>query len=64
MKINFDWQLGYGCNCSFCKKHTKDKIKAILACKCGCHFGNVIVSHDGLCCEAPNAKHEIVKQLT
>lgn len=42
------------CKCTFCKTYKKYKWAVVMECKCGCHDGDGMTGHDGLCCEFPN----------
>ncbi len=43
------------CSCKFCSNYKYYKWAIVMECKCGCHDGDGITGHDGLCCEFPNA---------
>jgi len=42
------------CKCQFCQTYEKYKWAVVMECKCGCHTGDGMTGHDGLCCEFPN----------
>jgi hypothetical protein len=45
---------GKRCQCTFCKIHPYLKWATVMECKCGCHTGDGMTGHDGLCCSLPN----------
>jgi hypothetical protein len=42
------------CKCEFCTTYEFYKWAVIMECGCGCHNGDGMTGHDGLCCEFPN----------
>lgn len=52
--LNNDTHKKDGCNCLFCTTYEKFKWAEIMECGCGCHTGDGMCGHDGLCCSIPN----------
>lgn len=42
------------CNCTHCVNYELYKWAVVMECKCGCHTGDGMAGHSGLCCEFPN----------
>jgi len=46
--------MGKSCNCTHCVNYELYKWAVVMECKCGCHTGDGMTGHDGLCCSLPN----------
>jgi len=56
--------MGKSCKCTLCVNYEFYKWAVVMECKCGCHTGDGMTGHDGLCCSLPNGLKKITHTKT